>query len=324
MYSTGRYVVDLDVSLASKYYFQMQSNSDEDVHYRTIYAMLFFLELLSSLLYAFLCLTTYTWIFPALLKSEKEIKQAISPKFIKFTTLNQLKGPHYVAKGITAAIAILPLVGFHIAAVVELVKHREEVLHDQDVPAPSTIAVFFTLSITTTYLIIFYIVYRYNRKEFKAKEYIMHCLTSLTAAYIGHFIPFISLAFIQDPLKTFLIGVGEFMVVACVYGVVLVSLYSIRYRSFRVFLDALGWILSAVLVVAAMVTILTLFSIGSFNDFDDIQELLFPIIGTVGTLLIGYYLKPSVKEDDKQAIAQNQGYSAHTGSATESTADSQV
>ena len=51
------------------------------------YAVLFFLDVLSSLLYAFLWLTTYTWIFTVLHKSEKELISAISPKFIRLATL---------------------------------------------------------------------------------------------------------------------------------------------------------------------------------------------------------------------------------------------
>ena len=306
MYAQGRYVEELDLDLASKYYFQTQSNSDEDVHYRTIYAMLFYLEVLSSLLYTFLCLTTYTWIFPAFVKSKQDLKETISPKFIKLATLYKLKEPHYIAKFITAIIALIPMVTFHIIAAVELIKHREEVLNEEDVPAPSTIALSFTFSVTMLYLLIFCIVYCYKGEQFDLKKYVMHCLTSLSIAYFGHFVPFVSLAFIQDPLKTFLVVAGELLVVICVYGVVLVAVYTVSYQSGRVFLDALGWVLSAVIVIAALTTVLTLFSLGSFNDFDDIQELLFPVIGTVGTLLLGYYLKPSGEEEGNENATQQQ------------------
>jgi len=299
MYAQGRYVEELDLNLASKYYFQIRSNSNEDVHYRTVYALLFFLEVLSSLLYAFLCLTTYTWIFPAFGKSKEDLKGTISPKLIKNTTLNHLKHPHYVAKGITAFIVILPLIGFHTYAASELIRHHEEVLQEEDVPAPSSVALSFTVIITGIYLIVFYIVYHCKRQQFTWKKYIMHCITSLSIAYLGHFIPFVSLAFIEDPLKTFLVVAGELLIVICVYGVVLVFVYSYKYKSFSVFLDALGWILSAVIVIATLVTVLTLFSLGSFNDFDDIQELLFPLIGAVVTILIGFHLKPSDEEEDQ-------------------------
>ena len=299
MYAQGRYDEDLDLSLASKYYFQTRSSSD-DLRYRTVYAMLFFLEVLSSLLYAFLCLITYTWIFPVLDKSENNLKKTISPKFIKSDTLQKLEYPHFVAKAITAAIVIPLMVIIHITAAVEIIKHREEVLQRQDIPAPSTIALFFTLGITITYLIIFYIIYRNYEQDFKLKQYILHCVTSLSIAYIGHFIPFVSLAFVQDPLRSFLVIAGELMVIICVYGVILVSVFSVKHKSLFVFLDALGWILSAVLVVAALVTILTLFSLGSFTDFDDIEELLFPVIGTVVTLMIGFYLKPSMEDKQQQ------------------------
>ena len=300
MYAQGRYVEDLDLDLASKYYFQTQSNIKEDIHYRTIYTMLFYLEVLSSLLYAFLCLTIYTWIFPAFDKSKQGLKETISPKLIKFTTLDKLKHPHYVAKGITAAIAVIPLVGFHLIAVTELYRYRQKVFQEKDALGPSSVALIFTSSVTVVYLIIFYIVYK--RQKFSLKNYIMHCLTSLSIAYLGHFIPFISLAFITDPLKTVLIVTGEMLVVICVYGIVLVLVYSVQYKSLNVLLDALGWLLSAVILIAALITVLTLFSIGNFNGFDDIQELLFPLIGTVGTILIGFYLKPSSKmEEDSEA-----------------------
>jgi len=312
MYAQGRYVEELDLDLASKYYFQTQSNSQEDVHYRTVYALLFYLEVLSSLLYAFLCLTTYTWIFPAIGKSKEELKGTISPKLIKFSTLDNLKHPHYVAKGITAVIVIIPLIGFHLYAASELIRHRQEVLLEEDVPAPSSVALGFSFIVTAVYLVIFFIVYYQKRQEFNLMKYIMHCITSLSIAYLGHFIPFVSLAFIQDPLKTALIVAGELLLVICVYGVVLVSVYSFKYKNLTVFLDALGWILSAVIVVAALVTVITLFSLGSFNDFDDIQELLFPLIGTVGTVLIGFYLKPSGDEEEEQdgGTAQQQEISA--------------
>ena len=313
MYAQGRYVEELDLDLASKYYFQTQSNSDEDVHYRTIYAMLFYLEVLSSLLYAFLCLTTYTWIFPAIDKSKEDIKGTISPKLIKSETLEKLKRPHDVAKGITAAIAVMPLIAFHIVAASELIKHREEVLEEEDVPAPSSVALSFTFIITIIYLIIFYVVYRYKRKQFILREYVMHCLTSLSIAYLGHFVPFVSLAFIQDPLKTALILAGELLVVICVYGVVVVFVYSANYKSLNIFLDALGWILSAVIVIAALITVLTLFSLGSFNDFDDIQELLIPLIGTVGTVLLGYYFKPTGEvEEGSTGQQQEMSTKKHT------------
>jgi len=83
-------------------------------------------------------------------------------------------------------------------------------------------------------------------------------------------------------------------------------------------LDSLGWILSTVLVVATIVTIVALFSIGSFTDFDDIEDLLFPVIGTVATLLLGFYLKPSGKEDDKESTDQTASVTKNT------TAESQI
>ena len=306
MYAQGRYVEELDLGLASKYYFQTQSNPEEDDHYLTIYAMLVYLEILSSLLYAFLCLTTYTWIFPAFGKSKKDLKGVISPKLIKFSTLDQLGYPHYVAKAITAFFALIPLLVIHGIAASLSVKHREEILLEKDVPAPSTVALSVTVIVTAIYIAIFYYVYRYKRQQFDSMEYIMHCITSLSIAYIGHFIPFISLGFIQDPLKTAIIIAGELLLVICVYGVVLVIVYSKNAKSLVVFLDALAWILSSVIVIAAMVIVLTLFSLGSFNDFDDIQDLLFPLIGTVGTLLLGYYLKPTFEgEEDEEDGAAN-------------------
>ena len=305
MYAQGRYVEELDLDLASKYYFQTQSNSDEDVHYRTIYAILFYLEVLSSLLYTFLCLTTYTWIFPAFVKSKQDLKETISPKFIKLATLYKLKEPHYIAKFITAIIALVLMITFHIFAAVKLFKHREEVFNE-DVPPSSIVALLFTFGVTMLYLVIFCIVYCYKGEQFDLKKYIMHCLTSLSIAYFGHFIPFVSLAFMQDPLKTFLVVAGELLVVICVYGVVLVAVYTISYQSYRVSLDALGWVFSAVIVITTLTTVLMLFSLGSFNDFVDIQELLFPLIGTVGTLLLGYCLKPSGEEEGNENATQQQ------------------
>ncbi|XP_065892015.1 uncharacterized protein [Dysidea avara] len=305
MYAQGRYVEELDLDLASKYYFQTQSNSDEDVHYRTIYAILFYLEVLSSLLYTFLCLTTYTWIFPAFVKSKQDLKETISPKFIKLATLYKLKEPHYIAKFITAIIALVLMIIFHIFAAVKLFKHREEVFNE-DVPPSSIVALLFTFGVTMLYLVIFCIVYCYKGEQFDLKKYIMHCLTSLSIAYFGHFVPFVSLAFMQDPLKTFLVVAGELLVVICVYGVVLVAVYTISYQSYRVSLDALGWVFSAVIVITTLTTVLMLFSLGSFNDFVDIQELLFPLIGTVGTLLLGYCLKPSGEEEGNENATQQQ------------------
>ena len=328
MYAQGRYVEELDLDFGNKYYFQTQSNSDEDVHYRTVYAMLFYLEVLSSLLYTFLCLTTYTWIFPAFIKSKQDLKETISPKFIKLATLYKLKEPHYITKFITAVLALIPMITFHVIATVELIKHCEDVLKEEDVPASSTVALFFTFTVSILYLLIFYIVYHYKGEQFDLKKYIMHCLTSLYIAYFGHFVPFVSLAFVQDPLKTFLVVAGELLVVICVYGVVLVAVYTVSYKSGRVFLDALGWVLSAVIVIAALTTVLMLFSLGSFNDFDDIQKLLFPVIGTVGTLLLGYCLKPSGEEESNENATQQQETSIQPADANTETvndvADSKV
>ena len=80
----------------------------------------------------------------------------------------------------------MPLIAFHLVAASELIKHREELLEEEDVPAPSSVALSFTFIITMIYLIIFHIVYRYKRKQFFLREYVMHCLTSLSIAYLGH------------------------------------------------------------------------------------------------------------------------------------------
>jgi len=99
-------------------------------------------------------------------KSEKKLKSAISPKLIKFATWDKLKRPHYIAKGITAVVTFLPMIVFHIVAAVELVQYRDEVLRNQDVPAPSTISLFFTLGITIVYLVLFFIIISTQRKVF--------------------------------------------------------------------------------------------------------------------------------------------------------------
>ncbi|XP_065885191.1 uncharacterized protein [Dysidea avara] len=325
MYAHGRYVEDLDLNLASKYYFQAQSNSEEDVHYRTIYAVLIFLEILSGLLYAFLLLTTYTWIFPVLKKSKQDLKEKITPKLIKSEMLSNLKQPHQFAKGITSFIALILMLSFRAFAFANSIAYREEVFQKETAPTPSAVVITFAICVTVAYLIV---VWCCNKKQ--PRKLMLRCVTSISISCFGLFAPFVTLAFIQDPLKTFLIITGELMVVTFVYGVILLLMdtfmhkknsssqynYNIELKDFsfqdedsstqdnnnkgfRFFkIDVLGWILSAVIVIVALTTVLALYSLGSFQDFDDIHQLLFPVIGTVGTLLVGFYWQLSGKRAD--------------------------
>ena len=127
-------------------------------------------------------------------------------------------------------------------------------------------------------------------------------------AYVfSYFMPYMILAFINDPLQASFTYVSVFIVI-CLFYIVLVSLmngfmYYIFSQNTRMYVFPV--LLAYFSFSYCFVALLSVLSVGSFNDYKQIQTILLPLLIAAFTYLVFKPFKSTEKKTDTQSTSEN-------------------
>ena len=231
----------------------------------------------------------------------------------------------------------LTLLAFHVMASMRVIEYGNEVLYDKDDNRNSNGATDSSNGIVTEHsgnddqcLPIIYVVFSYlptvsliivllasliliacNEKELSL---FLQVSLGLCLVYLGfYFLPYMLLAFINDPIKTIFIYTMEALFILCIFLLIYSLCFSInesRQNIFLIFPFTIIWYQlrhpylmgSGASIAYFLIILIFLLRLGNFNDFQAAHNLTLPIAVIILSVfvlkpLFKYIFKPSSKED---------------------------
>ena len=292
-------IYDRPVEFASKYFIEARGTHSET--YNIIVYIMTVMAFLPPPTFATFAILSYFFVYGWILNLAEKL-------------IDPTKIAYMIATFLTSVVLHLVLVGVHIVSLILNIEYGYKVLHyeadsEHNIHKIGDIQPFFHAGISSflAFLIFAvalpYAVYR-GKKDWSWKVPLAISL-SVNFIYIGfNFLPYMLMAFINDPLQTFFIYILILFVGACAFMFILRSVKAIAKcccnrnegnsshdcrHTFCFLSMEISLALSAILSIIAIAYILTL---GSFHDFQGLKSVLLPIMVAIFVMAL---LKPGYK-----------------------------
>ena len=151
---------------------------------------------------------------------------------------------------------------------------------------------------------VYLIRYVYKGESMKP-QLLVKALLIFNIIYLGYFLPYMIIAFVDNPLQAVFVYILLLIFIAFVplmfFGVAVGISYFRRKDSEDEDNNfAISFVMMGITITGSyyLVCLVSLFTIGGFNNFKDLQNLLWLILGTIFTIFAGHILQ-IVKEKKK-------------------------